>query len=339
MIMHTISSVALQAVRRMAVMSAAICAVAAAFTTVVQAEDASAYPDKPVRMIVGFPPGGGTDIVARIFADKLGAIWHTQVIVDNKAGAGGVIGTEAAARANPDGYTLFMGTMGNFSVNQHLYPMSLDPITAFQPVAQAVAVHFVLVTNPSLPVHNVKELIALAKKKPGQINYSSSGVGGAPHLAGSLFNEMAGVKLVHIPYKGSGPSFTDLLGGQVSLTFDSLVQALPYIKAGKLRALAVLGSKRSQLLPDVPTMQEAGLQGYDVTNWFGIAVPAETPRPIVDKINTAIREVQADPAISQKLAQMGATVTPGTPEEFEALMKSDSRRWAKVIKEAGIKRN
>jgi len=303
------------------------------------APNTTSYPEHPVRMIVGFPAGGGTDIVARIFAEKLAAYWNQPVIVDNRAGAGGVIGTEAAARAAPDGYTIFMGTMGNLSVNQHLYSMNIDPVTAFEPVAQAVAVDFVLVANPSVPVENVKQLISLARQKPGELNYSSSGVGGAPHLAGELFCNVAGVDMVHVPYKGSGPSFTDLLGGQVSVTFDSLVQALPYIKNGDLRSLAVLGNQRSPLLPDVPTMQEAGLEGYNVTNWFGVTVPAGTPRAIVEEINDAIRQVQRDTTVSQKLAQMGATVTPGTPEEFERLIKEDSAKWAKIIEQANIKQN
>jgi tripartite-type tricarboxylate transporter receptor subunit TctC len=231
-------------------------AAAAAFAVPAHAEK---FPNHSVQMVVGFPPGGGTDIVARIFADELAKHWKQPVVVENKAGAGGVIATEAIARSDPDGYTMFMGTMGNLSVNQHLYPMKIDPAKDLVPIGQAVAVHFVMVANPSLSVNSVKDLIALAKKKPGQINYSSSGVGGAPHLAGELFNDMAGVELKHIPYRGSGPSFNDLLGGQVQLTFDSLVQALPFIQAGRLKALAVLGKTRSPLLPDVPTMEVAGL--------------------------------------------------------------------------------
>jgi tripartite-type tricarboxylate transporter receptor subunit TctC len=298
---------------------------------------AAGFPDRPVRMIVAFPPGGGTDIVARIIAPRLTAKWGQQVIVDNRAGAGGVIGTEAAARSPADGYTIFMGTFGNFSVNPHMYPMTIDPSKDFAPVSEVVAVNFVLVVNPNLPVHNVRELIALAKQKPGQINYSSSGVGGAPQLAGELFDHMTGVKLTHIPYKGSAPSFADLLSGQVSLTFDSLVQALPYIQAGKLRALAVLGSKRSPLLPDVPTMAEAGVPGYSFTNWFGIAAPAGTPPDRVRALHDAVAAVQKEPAIREQLEKMGADVTLTTPQEFGKLIRDDSAKWAAIIKEADIK--
>lgn len=300
---------------------------------------AQKFPDRPVQMVVGFPPGGGTDIVARIFADELSQTWRQPVVVENKAGAGGVIATEAIARTSPDGHTLFMGTMGNLAVNQHLYPMKTDTAKDLTPVAQAVAVHFVLVAHPSLEANSVKELIALAKSKPGKINYSSSGIGGAPHLAGSLFNNMAGVELAHIPYRGSGPSFNDLIGGQVMLTFDSLVQALPQIQAGKLKALAVLGSKRSPLLPDVPTMQEAGLKGYDFTNWFGLVAPPGTSPEHVRVLNAAVVDVQKKPAVRAKLEKMGADVVITTPAEFGAFIQAETNQWAKIIKEAGIKAN
>jgi tripartite-type tricarboxylate transporter receptor subunit TctC len=296
----------------------------------------ASWPEKPVRMILGFSPGGATDIVARVFAAGLSKLWGQAVIVENQAGAGGVIATEAAARAAPDGYTLFMGTTGNLSINQHLYSMRIDPLKALVPVSKAVDVEFILVANPALPARNVKELIALAKKRPGEINYSSSGTGGVPHLAGALFNDMTGVKLAHIPYKGSGPSFTDLLGGQISLTFDNLVQALPYVQAGKLRPLAVLATKRSSLLPDVPTMAEAGVGGYDVTNWIGVVAPAGTSEDIIEKINADMGKVQADPVVRERLQKMGAPVAITTPQEFGASIKADSEKWAKIIKDANI---
>src|SRR3954466_5018296 len=215
---------------------------------------AHAFPTKPVKIIVAFPPGGGTDIVARLVASRLGEAWGQPVIVENRAGASGTVGTEAAARAEADGHTLFMATMGNMTANQHLYPkMALDPLRAFAPITKVVDVHFVFMANPALPAEGVAELIALAKSKPGEIHYSSSGPGGAPHLAMELFKRQAGVDLAHVPYKGSGPGMTDLLGGRVMLTMDSLLQGLPHIRAGKLRALAVLGPKRSALLPNVPT--------------------------------------------------------------------------------------
>jgi len=298
---------------------------------------AQAFPSKPVRVIVAFPPGGGTDIVARLISPRLAEAWGQQVLVDNRAGASGVIGTELAARSAPDGTTLFLGTLGNLAVNQHLYPkMAVDPLRDFAPVTQVVAVHFVMVANPSLPAKNVAELIALAKARPGQINYSSSGPGGAPHLAGELFKSMAHVNLVHVPYKGSAPSFQDLLGGQVSLTCDSLVQALPYIRDGRLRALAVLGAARTPLLPDVPTVSET-VPGYELTNWFGLVAPAATPAATVARIHADVVRVLKDPAIAEKLSGMGATAIGNTPEEFGAVMRADSEKWGRLIREAHIK--
>ncbi len=310
-----------------------LCAISAPIVAQTQA-----FPVKPVRIIVAFPPGGGTDIVARIVGQKLGESWGQQVVVENRAGASGVIGTEVAARAAPDGYTWFMGTMGNLTVNQYLYQkMPVDPQRDLTALSQVVAVHFVMVSHPSLPAKNVKELIALAKAQPGKINYASSGPGGAPHLAGELLKSMAGIDLVHIPYKGSGPSFTDLLGGQVSLTFDSLLQALPYIKAGKLNALAVLGSKRSPLLPQVPTVSESGVPGYELTNWFGLVVPAATPRDLVTRFQGDVSKVLAQPDVRDKLQAMGADVIGSMPDRFAAFMRAETAKWGKVIKAANIR--
>ena len=258
--------------------------------------------------------------------------------MDNRAGASGVIGTEAAARAAPDGYTWFMGTMGNLAVNQHLYQkMPVDPQRDLAALTQVVAVHFVMVSHPSLPARNVKELIALAKTRPGQINYSSSGPGGAPHLAGELLKSMTGINLGHIPYKGSGPSFIDLLGGQVSLTFDSLLQSLPYIKQGRLNALAVLGPKRSPLLPQVPTIGESAVPGYEITNWFGLAVPAATSKDLIGRLYGDVSKVLAQPDVRDKIQAMGADVIGSPPAEFAAFMKRETAKWAKVVREANIR--
>ena len=298
---------------------------------------AQPFPSKPVHVVVAFPPGGGTDIVARLLAPRLAEAWGQQVIVDNRAGASGVIGTEFAARSAPDGATLFLGTLGNLAVNQHLYPkMTVDPLRDFAPVTQVVAVHFVMVANPSVPARNVSELIALAKSEPGKINYSSSGPGGAPHLAGELFKSMARVDIVHVPYKGSAPSFTDLLGGRVAFTCDSLVQALPYVRDGRLRALAVLGAARTPLLPDVPTVGET-LPGYELTNWFGLVAPAATPRDTVARIHADVVKVLRDPAVAEKLSAMGATAIGNAPAEFGAVMRADSEKWGRLIREANIK--
>ena len=298
---------------------------------------AQTFPAKPVRIVVAFPAGGGVDIVARLLAPKLTETWGQQVIVDNRAGASGVIGTEFVARSAPDGHTLFMGTLGNLAVNQHLIAkMPVDPLRDFAPVTQVVAVHFVLVAHPSLPARTVSELIALARSRPGEINYSSSGPGGAPHLAGELFKSMAKVNLVHVPYKGSAPSFQDLLGGQVSLTFDSLVQALPYVRDKRLIALAVLGAARSPLLPEVPTVAES-LPGYELTNWFGLVAPAAAPRAVIVKIHADVIKVLQDPGVAEKLSAMGATAIGNTPGQFGAAMRADSEKWGRLIREANIR--
>jgi len=298
---------------------------------------AQGFPSKAVRIIVAFPPGGGVDIVARAMGPRLTEIWGQPIIVDNRPGASGVIGTEAAVRSAPDGHTLFFGTLGNLTANQYLYPkMPVDPLRDLTPVTQVVAVHFVMVSHPSLPAKNVKELIALAKARPGQINYSSSGPGGAPHLGTELLKSMTQVSLTHIPYKGSGPSFVDLLAGQVSLTCDSLLQSLPYIKAGRLRALAVLGGKRSPLLPEIPTVGET-VRGYELTNWFGMTVPAGTPRDLVNRLYGDLSKVLQQADFRERIVNMGADVIGSTPEQFGAFMQSESAKWGKVIKEANIK--
>src|SRR6266581_7079648 len=257
---------------------------------------AQTFPAKPVRIVVAFPAGGGTDIVARLLAPKLTDLWGQHLIAK----------------------------------------MPVDPLRDFAPVTQVVAVHFVMVAHPSLPARNVEELIALARSRPGEINYSSSGPGGAPHLAGELFKSMAKVNLVHVPYKGSAPSFQDLLGGQVSLTCDSLVQALPYVRDKRLVALAVLGPARSPLLPEVPTVGES-LPGYELTNWFGLVAPAAVPRAIVGKIHADVTKVLRDAGVSERLAAMGATAVGSTPEQFGAMMRADSEKWAKLIREADIR--
>ena len=299
---------------------------------------AQPFPARTVRIVVPFPPGGGVDIVGRILGLRLTEPYGQQVIVDNRAGAAGVIGTEIAARAAPDGHTWLLGTMGNLAVNRHLYPkMAVDPQRDLAPVTEVVAVHFVMVAHPSLPAKNVKELIALARARPGEITFSSSGAGGAPHLAGELFNSMAQVKLTHVPYKGSGPSFIDLLAGQVSLTSDSMVQALPYIRGGKLKAIAVLGPNRSPQLPNVPTVAESGLPGYELTNWFGLAVPSGTPRELVARINADVVKVLQQKDVRDRLVEMGTDVIGNSPQEFGAFIASESAKWARVIREANIR--
>ncbi len=299
---------------------------------------AQVFPNRPLRIIVAFPPGGGTDIVARLVGQRLAELWGQQVLVENRAGASGVIGTEMAARAAPDGYTLFMGTLGNLAVNQHLYPkMAVDPLTAFVPITQVVDVHFVLLAHPAVPAKNVTELLALARSKPGQLTYSSSGAGGAPHLAAELFKRLGGVDIAHIPYKGSAPSMQDVMGGQVSITFDSQIQALPFIKDGRLKALAVLGKSRSAQLPDVPTVAESGLPGYELTNWFGLVAPAGTPRDVLDKISADVARVLENPDLRARIAAMSATVVGNTPEQFGATLRADAAKWGRIVRETNMR--
>ena len=299
---------------------------------------AEAFPTKPVRIIVAFPPGGGTDIVARVVGQKLGEGWNQAVVVENRAGASGTIGTESAARAEPDGHTLFMATMGNMTANQHLYPkMAVDPLRAFAPITKVVDVHFVFLANPALAANSVGELIELAKKRPGDIAYSSSGPGGAPHLAMELFKRQANVDLIHIPYKGSSPSISDLIGGRVMLSMDSLVQSFPHLKAKRLKALAVLGPRRAALLPEVPTIAESGLPGYALTNWFGLLAPAATPKETVLKIHADVIRVLSGPEAKKRITDLGADVVGNSPEEFGAAMRAESAQWAEIIKAANIR--
>ena len=308
-----------------------------AFTVLSDPARAQTFPSRPVRIIVAFPAGGGTDIVARTLSPKLSEALGQQVVVDNRGGASGLVGTELAAKSAPDGHTLFMGTLGNLSVNPLLFTkLPFDVARDFAPLTQAVSVTFMLYVHPSLPVKTVRDLITLAKSRPGSINYASSGSGGAPHLAAELFNSLAGIKMIHVPYKGSSPSFTDVLGGQVPITFDSLTQGLPYVKAGRLRAVATLGPKRTQVLPDVPTVNET-LAGYEVVNWFGIVVPAGTPREIIARLHSEIVKILRMPDISERLSAQGSDPVGSSPDEFGAFMKSETAKWARVIKEANIR--
>jgi tripartite-type tricarboxylate transporter receptor subunit TctC len=298
---------------------------------------AQAWPNKPVRILIAFPPGGAIDIVARIMGPRLSESIGQPVLVENRPGAGGLLGTELAAKAAPDGHTVFFGTLGNLSVNPLLYPkLPFDIDRDFAPLTQVVSTTFMLYVNPASPVKTVNDLIALAKSRPGTLNYSSSGNGGAPQLAAELFNSMAGVKMVHIPYKGSNQSVTDVIGGQVQLTFDSLALGLPYVKAGKLRAVATLGPKRISQLPDVPSVSET-LPGYEVTNWFGMVVPAATPRDIIARLYGEILKVLRLPEVRNSLIAQGTEPVGSSPEEFRAFMKSEAAKWARVIKEANIR--
>jgi tripartite-type tricarboxylate transporter receptor subunit TctC len=299
---------------------------------------AQSYPTKPIRIVVPFPPGGATDILARDVAQKLTEAWGQQVIVDNRPGAGGNIGSELVARSAPDGYTLEMGTVGTHAINASLYAkMPYDHLKDFVPVILVAGVPNVLVVNPALPVNSVAELIAYAKANPGKLNFASSGSGTSIHLSAELFKVMAGVQMTHIPYKGSAPALQDLLGGQVQLMFDNLPPSLPQIKAGKLRALAVTTATRAPALPDVPTVAEAGLPGFESSSWFGLLAPAGTPPAIVVKLNAEVAKWLATPDAKERLAKQGANAVGGSPEDFEKHIAAETVKWAKVVKDSGAR--
>lgn len=302
------------------------------------ARAADAYPAKPVRFVVAFPPGGGTDIIARAIAQKLAERIAQQVVVDNRPGAGGNIGTDIVAKSAPDGYTMLMGSAGPLAINASLFgKMPFDPIKDLAPVTLAASTPNVLVVHPSLRAATVKELIALAKARPGEINFASSGHGTPAHLAGELFNSMAGVKMVHVPYKGAAPALADLLGGQLTFMFDTVITSVPQIRAGKLRAIAVSSGRRASSLPEVPTLQEAGIANFDISQWQGVLAPAGTPKAIVDRLNAEIVRAMRSPDVRERIVTQGGNeIVTGTPEDFAALIKSDLRMYAKLIKDARI---
>lgn len=314
---------------------ALVAAIASAFLPAT-AGAADAWPTKPIRMIVGFAPGGGTDTTARPIAQKLGDALGQQVIVDNRPGAAGNIATEIVTRANPDGYTIIMGTIAALAINPSLYgKLPFDPEKDLAPIIQAVDSTNILSLHPAVPANSVKELVALAKAKP--LNYGSSGVGGTGHLAGELFNMMAGVKMTHVPYKGGGPAMIDLVAGQVQLVFATAASAVPQIKAGRIKGLAVTTIKRSALMPELPTISEAGLAGFDANNWYGLLAPAKTPRPIIMRLNTEVAKILNMPDLKDFLFKQGLDAAPGTPEQFATYMKSERAKWGKVIKAANLK--
>ncbi len=297
-----------------------------------------AYPSKPVRFVVAFPPGGGTDIIARSIAQKLAERIAQQVVVDNRPGAGGNIGTDIVAKSAPDGYTMLMGSAGPLAINTSLFAkMPFDPIKDLEPVTLAASTPNVLVVHPSLRAATVKELIALARAKPGEINFASSGHGTPAHLAGELFNSMAGVRMVHVPYKGAAPALADLLGGQVQLMFSTMPPALPHVKDGKLRALAVTSAKRSRATPELPTVDEIALPGFEANTWHGVVVPAGTPAAIVARLNREIVAILHLPDVVERLSGQGAEALGSTPEEFAAYIKAETLKWAKVVRDSGAK--
>lgn len=297
---------------------------------------AQAYPDRPVRLVVGFPPGGAADILGRIAAQQLSTGLGQQVVVDNRGGAGGLIATEITARASPDGYTLLFTSIPHV-INPHLYrKVNYDAIRDFTPVVQFVSVPLMMAAGASLAAKNVPELIALAQAKPGQLNYGSAGSGSSSHLAMELLKSMARIDLVHVPYKGAGPLITDMLGGQIAITIASAVPLTPQVKAGKLRGLAVTGPKRSPAFPDLPAIAET-VPKYEVVNWFGVLAPAGTPRAIVARVNAELNKALGAPELVKMLNAQTADAVGGTPEAFAAVVKSDYAKWARVVKDSGAR--
>jgi tripartite-type tricarboxylate transporter receptor subunit TctC len=306
--------------------------------TVSVAASAQSFPNKSLRLICPFPPAGAVDIASRATAHELTKILGHPVTVENKPGAGGNLGGVEAARSAPDGYTLFMSTSGIQAINPALYAkMPFDPNKDLVPVAALVSLNNVLVLHPSVPAKSVKEVIELAKKDPGKWTYASSGNGTSIHMSGAMFTQLTGTDLLHVPYKGSGPAVTDLLGGQVHMMFDNIPSSLPHIKSGKLRALATTGAKRDPALPDLPTLAESGIRGYESGVWFGVMVPAGTPKDIIARLNAATVQATKSPEFIKRMTDLGYNIIPSTPDEMAAMIKAEIARWAPIVKASGAK--
>jgi len=322
--------------RRRFTLAAGVAAGAALLPAVAGAQEA--WPAKPIRVVVPFPPGGATDIIGRVVAAELGKAFGVSAVVENRAGAGGNIGSELVARSAPDGYTLLIGTVGTHGINTSLYSkLSFDPVRDFAPVTLVATVPNVLVVHPSVQAGSVRELITLLKSRPGRLNYASSGNGTSIHLSGELFKSMTGTFMTHIPYRGSSPAVADLLAGQVDLMFDNLPSSLQHIRAGKLRALGVTSAKRAAALPDVPTIAEAGVPGYEASSWFGLLAPAGTPAAIVQKLQQSLSRSLAAPDVREKLLGQGADPVGNTPEAFAQYIQDEIAKWAKVVRASGAK--
>ena len=313
-------------------MFAALAATLIATTTAL----AQQYPSKPVRFVVPYAAGGATDLIARVIGERLSAHLGQPFVIENRPGAATLLGAQIVAKAEPDGYTLLMATSTTLAINASLYKnLPYDPVKDFAPISLAIQHPFVLLVDPKLPVHNVKELVALAKSKPGQLAYASGGSGSFPHLAMALFQAMTGIDVIHVPYKGSAPALTDLMGGQVAMIFDNT--ALTYVKSGRIRALAVTTKDRLSVMPDVPTLQEAGVPGYELAAWQGVIAPAGTPRPVVDKLNANIVQLLREPETIARLTGDGGQIITSTPDQFAAYIKTEIGRFAKVVKDSGAK--
>jgi tripartite-type tricarboxylate transporter receptor subunit TctC len=304
------------------------------------AQSQSDYPNHSIKILVGFAPGGGTDVVARLIGQKMQESMGQPVVVENRAGATGMIAAELLTKSPPDGYTILMGHVNSNAIAPNLFKtMAYDAVADFQPVTYVGYVPNILAVHPSVPAKTVPELIALAKKEPGKLTFASSGIGSTQHLAGEMFQLLTGTQLIHIPYKGSGQAITDLLAGQVSMNFDTMPPVLPHVQAGKLKALAISTPARLPQLPDVPTFNEVGITGFDVTNWYGVFLPAKTPKDIVARVSVEVNKAMNDPATRAKLVEIGTQLGGGSPEDFEKFLKSELAKYARLIKDAKIPMN
>jgi tripartite-type tricarboxylate transporter receptor subunit TctC len=324
--------------RRRLLLRLAAAAALALFAQAGAAQTAVSFPLKPVRFVVGFPPGGPSDILARALAQKLAELWGQQVVVENHPGAGGNIAAEFVAKSAADGHTWLLGNNSILATNASLYRrLGYDPVKDFAPVTLVAVQPNILVVNPAVPAGSVRELVALAQSRPGQLNYASSGAGAAAHLAGELFKAMAGVDIVHVPYKGAQPALTDLIAGHAQLMFATSASVMPYIKSGRLRALAVTTAQRSASVPDLPTVAEAGVPGFEAITWHGVVVPAATPPAVVARINRDLIQVLGVPELRDRLASLGAEVAVGTPREFADYIARETPKWAAVVKNSGAR--
>ena len=299
--------------------------------------NAQSWPNRPVKMIVPFPAGGPTDVMTRVLSDKLGQAIGQPVVVENRPGAGGSIGADFVAKSAPDGYTLLMATGSTHSVGPYLQKLAYDPNKDFTPLVYVGYATNILLVSPKLGVNNVRELIEYARKEPGRLNYATSGIGSVAHLTSEMFGNMAGAKLTHVPYKGTQLSINDMISGQVGILFDNVMTAKPHIDSGRLKGIAISSLQRSSIVPNIPTVAESGLPGFDSSNWFGVFAPANLPRAVVDRIDSELNRILADPAVKERFHGLGFEITGGHPADLTAIMQSEAQKWSKVIRDANVK--